>query len=262
MRLGRLPSRPFRRVRRGRPEERGSVSVAVHGVHKSFGATRAVAGVDLELSGGELVSVLGPSGCGKTTLLRMIAGFEAPDAGTIVVGGADGGRPRRVGAAREAPDRDGLPGLRAVPAPARARQRGLRPDQARLGRARPADRPDAGAGGPAAQGRQLSARALGRRAPAGGAGACAGPRAGAGAAGRAVLQPGRHPARRPAPRGGADPARGGRHRAAGDPRPGGGADAGRPAGGHARRGPGADRRARPRCTRAPRTAGRRSSSAR
>jgi len=62
------------------------VSVAVQDVHKSFGATRAVAGVDLELSGGELVSVLGPSGCGKTTLLRMIAGFEAPDAGTIVVG--------------------------------------------------------------------------------------------------------------------------------------------------------------------------------
>ncbi|HEX5911299.1 MAG TPA: ABC transporter ATP-binding protein [Thermoleophilaceae bacterium] len=63
------------------------MSVAVHDVHKSFGATRAVAGVDLELSGGELVSVLGPSGCGKTTLLRMIAGFETPDAGTIVVGG-------------------------------------------------------------------------------------------------------------------------------------------------------------------------------
>ncbi len=63
------------------------MSVALHGVAKSFGATRAVAGVDLELAGGELVSVLGPSGCGKTTLLRLIAGFEAPDAGTIVVGG-------------------------------------------------------------------------------------------------------------------------------------------------------------------------------
>ena len=63
------------------------MSVAVHGVAKAFGATRAVAGVDLELSRGELVSVLGPSGCGKTTLLRLIAGFETPDAGTIVVGG-------------------------------------------------------------------------------------------------------------------------------------------------------------------------------
>ncbi len=62
------------------------MSVAVHGVTKAFGSTRAVAGVDLELSDGELVSVLGPSGCGKTTLLRMIAGFETPDAGTIVVG--------------------------------------------------------------------------------------------------------------------------------------------------------------------------------
>ncbi len=63
------------------------MSVALHGVAKAFGTTRAVAGVDLELSGGELVSVLGPSGCGKTTLLRVIAGFEAPDAGTVVVGG-------------------------------------------------------------------------------------------------------------------------------------------------------------------------------
>jgi iron(III) transport system ATP-binding protein len=63
------------------------VSVRLEAVEKRFGGTRAVAGVDLELGGGELVAVLGPSGCGKTTLLRLIAGFEVPDAGTVVVGG-------------------------------------------------------------------------------------------------------------------------------------------------------------------------------
>jgi len=62
------------------------VNVIVTGLEKSFGSNRAVAGVDLELAEGELVSVLGPSGCGKTTLLRCLAGFEAPDAGSIVVG--------------------------------------------------------------------------------------------------------------------------------------------------------------------------------
>ena len=63
------------------------MSVSLRGVAKAFGPTRAVAGVDLDIPDGELVSVLGPSGCGKTTLLRLIAGFEEPDAGTITVGG-------------------------------------------------------------------------------------------------------------------------------------------------------------------------------
>jgi iron(III) transport system ATP-binding protein len=63
------------------------VSVRLEGVEKRFGETVAVAGVDLDLAEGEIVAVLGPSGCGKTTLLRLIAGFERPDAGTVTVGG-------------------------------------------------------------------------------------------------------------------------------------------------------------------------------
>jgi iron(III) transport system ATP-binding protein len=55
-------------------------------VHRSFGTVRAVAGADLTVHRGEIGALLGPSGCGKTTLLRLLAGFERPDAGTIVLG--------------------------------------------------------------------------------------------------------------------------------------------------------------------------------
>ncbi len=58
-------------------------------VSKSFGALRAVDGVSLSVGQGEAFSLLGPSGCGKTTLLRMLAGFERPDSGRILVGGQD-----------------------------------------------------------------------------------------------------------------------------------------------------------------------------
>jgi spermidine/putrescine transport system ATP-binding protein len=57
-------------------------------VTKRFGDSTAVDAIDLEVRSGEFLSLLGPSGCGKTTLLRMIAGFEQPDAGDILVGGA------------------------------------------------------------------------------------------------------------------------------------------------------------------------------
>jgi iron(III) transport system ATP-binding protein len=60
--------------------------VSLRGVSKSFGALKAVREVSLEIERGELMAVLGPSGCGKTTLLRTIAGFERPDAGSVVVG--------------------------------------------------------------------------------------------------------------------------------------------------------------------------------
>ena len=61
--------------------------VECRGVSKRYGEVRAVEGVDFALHPGETISILGPSGCGKTTLLRLIAGFEAPDAGEISICG-------------------------------------------------------------------------------------------------------------------------------------------------------------------------------
>ncbi|MGB0102244.1 MAG: ABC transporter ATP-binding protein [Nocardioides sp.] len=58
----------------------------VSGLSRSFGATRVLDGIDLDVPGG-ITAVLGSSGCGKTTLLRLIAGFLAPDAGSITIGG-------------------------------------------------------------------------------------------------------------------------------------------------------------------------------
>ena len=53
------------------------------------GSVQALKNVSLDIKAGELMSVLGPSGCGKTTLLRMIAGFETPTSGQILIDGAD-----------------------------------------------------------------------------------------------------------------------------------------------------------------------------
>jgi len=63
--------------------------VRIEGLTKRFGAITAVDGVDLEIRRGELFALLGGSGCGKTTLLRMLAGFEVPDGGRIVIDGQD-----------------------------------------------------------------------------------------------------------------------------------------------------------------------------
>jgi iron(III) transport system ATP-binding protein len=61
--------------------------IRLEGVVKRFGATTAVADASLCVDRGEVVALLGPSGCGKTTLLRLIAGFERPDAGRVSVAG-------------------------------------------------------------------------------------------------------------------------------------------------------------------------------
>ncbi|TIQ97885.1 MAG: ABC transporter ATP-binding protein [Mesorhizobium sp.] len=56
-------------------------------VHKHYGPVAALAGVDLSVTSGSRTAIVGPSGCGKTTLLRLIAGFEAPDRGRMVLDG-------------------------------------------------------------------------------------------------------------------------------------------------------------------------------
>jgi iron(III) transport system ATP-binding protein len=64
-----------------------ATAVACAGLRRAYGPVVALDGVDLEVAEGELLAVLGPSGCGKTTLLRLIAGFERPDVGTVALGG-------------------------------------------------------------------------------------------------------------------------------------------------------------------------------
>jgi spermidine/putrescine transport system ATP-binding protein len=66
---------------------RGAVSI--EGVRKAYGEVVAVDGVSLAVEPGEFLTLLGPSGCGKTTLLRLLAGFERPDAGRLLISGRD-----------------------------------------------------------------------------------------------------------------------------------------------------------------------------
>ncbi|HEV3479112.1 MAG TPA: ABC transporter ATP-binding protein [Gaiellaceae bacterium] len=65
------------------------IQVELRGVTKRFDDVVAVEDVDLAVRDGEFLSLLGPSGCGKTTTLRLIAGFEKPDSGEILIGGAN-----------------------------------------------------------------------------------------------------------------------------------------------------------------------------
>lgn len=64
-------------------------AISLESLSKSYGDVAAVRDVSLQVEPGELVSLLGPSGCGKTTLLRLVAGFESPDAGRVVISGRD-----------------------------------------------------------------------------------------------------------------------------------------------------------------------------
>jgi iron(III) transport system ATP-binding protein len=69
------------------PDEPRSPIVACRGLRRTYGSLAAVDDLELDVMRGELLAVLGPSGCGKTTLLRLVAGFERPDGGTIAIEG-------------------------------------------------------------------------------------------------------------------------------------------------------------------------------
>ncbi|MEV5986279.1 ABC transporter ATP-binding protein [Streptomyces sp. NPDC052051] len=66
-----------------------AATVEFQGLRREFGSTVALDGLDLTVRPGELLALLGPSGCGKTTALRMLAGFEHPDSGEVLVDGED-----------------------------------------------------------------------------------------------------------------------------------------------------------------------------
>ena len=65
------------------------MSIQISNINKRFGQFQALNNIDLNIQSGELVALLGPSGCGKTSLLRIIAGLETPDSGSIVFHGED-----------------------------------------------------------------------------------------------------------------------------------------------------------------------------
>jgi putative spermidine/putrescine transport system ATP-binding protein len=64
-------------------------AVAFRGLHRHYGEVRALDGLDLDLAPGEMVVLLGPSGCGKTTALRILAGLDVADSGSVLVNGKD-----------------------------------------------------------------------------------------------------------------------------------------------------------------------------
>ncbi|WP_214317733.1 ABC transporter ATP-binding protein [Nonomuraea sediminis] len=71
------------------PQAPGGATVEFRALRRAFGTATALDGLDLAVRPGELLALLGPSGCGKTTALRMLAGFEHPDSGQVLVDGKD-----------------------------------------------------------------------------------------------------------------------------------------------------------------------------
>lgn len=69
--------------------------IVIDDVRKKFNALPVVGGVSLSIADGEFVAIVGPSGCGKSTLMKMIAGFERPDSGTVKLDGATLARPTK-----------------------------------------------------------------------------------------------------------------------------------------------------------------------
>src|SRR3954464_3331038 len=68
---------------------KGGTTVEYRGVRRVFGSMSALSGLDLKIGPGELLALLGPSGCGKTTALRLLAGFDQPTSGQVLVDGKD-----------------------------------------------------------------------------------------------------------------------------------------------------------------------------
>ena len=203
-----------------------AVAVRLEGLRKSFGDVEAVRGVDLEIADGEFFSMLGPSGSGKTTVLRMIAGFEAPTSGRVVLAGQDVTRippfDRDVNTVFQdyalfphmSLEQNVAYGLRVKGVGRAERTRRAREalERVQLARLR---RPPPGA-------------AVRRPAPAGGAGPGAGEPAPGAAAGRAARRPGPQAAPADAGRAQGDPARRRHHLRLRHARPGGGVDDERP----------------------------------
>jgi len=70
--------------------------LAAENLTKRYGNAEALKGLTFEVSSGEVLAIIGPSGCGKTTLLRLVAGFESPDEGRVLIGGVEVSSPVRV----------------------------------------------------------------------------------------------------------------------------------------------------------------------
>ncbi|NER31242.1 MAG: ATP-binding cassette domain-containing protein, partial [Symploca sp. SIO1C4] len=74
-------------INQGKTNTTAELDVELRKVFKVFNGETAVRGVDLNIRRGEFFSILGPSGCGKTTTLRLVAGFEMPSAGEVLIRG-------------------------------------------------------------------------------------------------------------------------------------------------------------------------------